>query len=64
MARMPKMRPRTKHINVKMHHFCKHVVNGDISIHAISTLEQLADIFTKPLGVDLFTRFSEAILGW
>ena len=40
------------------------MVNGDISIHAISTLEQLADIFTKPLGVDLFTRFSEAILGW
>ena len=64
MARMPKMRPRTKHINVKMHHFREHVANGDISIHAIGTLEQLADIFTKPLGVDLFTRFREAILGW
>ena len=47
-----------------MHHFPEDVANGDISIHAIGTLDQLADIFTKPLRVDLFTRFREAILGW
>ena len=64
MACLPKMRPHTKHINVKMHHFRKHVANGDISIHAVGMLDQLADIFMKPLRVDLFTRFREVILGW
>ena len=63
MVHMPKMRPCT---NVKMHHFREqqHVTNSDISIHAVGTLDQLADIFTKPLGLELFTRFREAILGW
>jgi hypothetical protein len=28
LARLPKLRPRTKHINVCYHHFCKHVRNG------------------------------------
>jgi len=63
-ARTPKMRPRTKHINVKLHHFREHVEKGMISIHAVSTLQQLADIFTKPLGIELFCRFRKAILGW
>jgi hypothetical protein len=28
LARLPKFHPRTKHINVCYHHFCKHVRNG------------------------------------
>jgi hypothetical protein len=56
MARTPKMRPRTKHINLKYHHFREAVQAGEVTIHAINTLDQLADIFTKPLAVDLFTR--------
>jgi hypothetical protein len=49
MARSPKMRPRTKHINIKYHHFRDAVTRGDITIHAIDTGDQQADIFTKPL---------------
>ena len=64
LARLPKMRPRTKHINVKFHHFREYVTNGIISIHDVTTQQQLADIFMKPLGVELLTRFRKAILGW
>ncbi len=32
LARLPKLCPRTKHINVCYHHFCKHVQNGLIKI--------------------------------
>ena len=64
MARTPKVRPRTKHLNIKYHHFREAVANGLISIHGISTAHQLADIFTKPLGDTLFLRFRLAIMGW
>jgi hypothetical protein len=64
LARIPKMRPRTKHLNVKYHHFREHVRKGLISVHPISTLEQQADIYTKPLPQDLFQKFRLAIFGW
>lgn len=64
MARTPKMRPRTKHINIKYHHFRSHVEDNLISIHPIDTLDQQADIFTKPLASTLFLKFRKLILGW
>ena len=38
-----KLRPRTKHINSKYHHFRSHVRTGRITIHAIDTKEQIVD---------------------
>ena len=64
LARLPKMCPRTKHINVKMHHFPDHVAAGKISILPVKTEDQVADIFTKPLGVELFRKFRSIISGW
>lgn len=64
MATTHKMRPRTKHLNIKYHHFREAVQNGLITICSINTLDQLADIFTKPLGMDLFVKFRKFILGW
>jgi hypothetical protein len=64
MARAPKMRPRTKHINIKYHHFREHVRNGQIVLQQVDTKEQLADVFTKPLPYPLFKMFREKILGW
>jgi Reverse transcriptase (RNA-dependent DNA polymerase) len=64
MARSPKMRPRTKHLNIKYHHFREEVTNGNILINQIETENQLADIFTKPLGYVLFRKFRKAIMGW
>ena len=64
MAQTPKMRPRTKHINVAYHHFRSHVANGRITIHAISTQDQVGDLWTKPLGTDLFAKFTMMAFGW
>ena len=44
MATVHKIRPRTKHINNVYHHFHEHVRTGKITVHAISTKEQFADI--------------------
>eukprot|EP00590_Aulacoseira_subarctica_P001421 CAMPEP_0172414700 /NCGR_PEP_ID=MMETSP1064-20121228/1332_1 /TAXON_ID=202472 /ORGANISM="Aulacoseira subarctica , Strain CCAP 1002/5" /LENGTH=1323 /DNA_ID=CAMNT_0013151491 /DNA_START=262 /DNA_END=4233 /DNA_ORIENTATION=+ len=64
IARVPKFRPRTKHINLKYHHFREHVKSGLLQIEDIATEDQLADIFTKPLGEVLFHKFRKGILGW
>ncbi|WJZ81440.1 hypothetical protein VitviT2T_001283 [Vitis vinifera] len=45
---------RTKHIEIR-HHFLKdHAQKGDITLEFVSTKDQLADIFTKPLSEEQF----------
>ena len=63
LARTPKMRPRTKHINIKYHHFRTHVASGRIAVEPIGTEDQLADVFTKAVAYELFVKFRQAILG-
>jgi hypothetical protein len=60
----PTMRPRSRHISIKYHHFREHVRKGHICIRWISTDMQLADIFTKPLAAPKFTLLRQRILGW
>jgi hypothetical protein len=50
----PKMRPRTKHINVKYHHFRSYVERKLISIKKAASEHQLADSLTKLLAKELF----------
>ena len=64
MAKVPKLRPRTKHINVKYHHFRTFVENKQIEIVSIGTEDQIADILTKQPTQELFLRFRKAIMGW
>jgi hypothetical protein len=64
MAKVHKLRPRTKHINIKYHHFREAVNNGDISIHKIDTKQQQADIFTKPLDETTFEYIRKLLIGW
>ena len=64
LARVPKMRPRTKHINQKYHHFRSYVADKKIQVFQIPTEEQLGDLFTKPLPYDLFQKFVKYIFGW
>ena len=54
LARLPKLRPRTKHINICYHHFREHVRNGLIKIYPIETENQVADVLTKPLSQNAF----------
>ena len=64
LANVPKMRPRTKHIALKYHHFREHVRNGTIVVKPIDTREQIADIFTKPLPRDAFQYLRQKLNGW
>ncbi len=48
LARLPKLRPQTKHINTCYHHFREHVHLGLIKIYPVGTKDQIADILTKP----------------
>ena len=64
LIRLPKVQPRMKHINTKIHHFCDHIANGCISVQFVPTTEQQADIAMKPLGLQLFTKFRKSIMGW
>ena len=66
LVKVPKMRPRTKHINIRYHHF-RSFTDGDnpkITVHAIDTEDQLADLFTKAVRSDLFYKFRKSIMGW
>ncbi|KAL7501805.1 hypothetical protein ACHAXN_000026, partial [Cyclotella atomus] len=54
LARLPKLHPQTKHINVCYHHFCEHVRIGLIKILPVSTDDQIAGFLTKPLAQNLF----------
>ena len=53
IAKNHKFGQKTKHINVRLHQFCDFVARGDISIHKIDTKEQPADMFIKPLALNL-----------
>ena len=64
IARTPKYRPRTKHINVKLHHFRSYVENKEVSIHPIKSENQPADYLTKPVNVDTLTRLRRIVMGW
>jgi len=58
------MRPRTKHLNIKYHHFREEVKKGNVSIYYKMTEDQIADIFTKPLPETSFIKFRERNMGW
>ena len=64
LAMVPKMRPRTKHINLVYHQFREHVRQKEITVHPISTDNQLADMLTKPLDQNHFQRLLKALLHW
>ncbi|CAJ1938910.1 unnamed protein product [Cylindrotheca closterium] len=64
LATADKLRPRTKHINIKYHHFKKSVRKGEVSIQKIDTKDQLADIGTKPLDAATFVALRYLLIGW
>ena len=63
LARLPKLRPRTKHINTCFHHFREHVRNGLIKIYPIGTKDQIADVLTKAIPQTDLQRHRKAISG-
>ena len=64
LAKAPAMRPCTKHINCKYHHFRSAVAEGRIGIEKCASEDMWADIFTKALGERLFVKQRKSIMGW
>jgi hypothetical protein len=56
MADNPVEHSRTKHIAIRYHFLRDHQQRGDTEIAYVSTKEQLADIYTKPLDEKTFTK--------
>jgi hypothetical protein len=56
LADNPSEHSRTKHIDIRHHFLRDHQQRGGIDIYHISTENQLADIFTKPLDEKRFCR--------
>jgi hypothetical protein len=54
LARLPKLCPRTKHINICYHHFYKHMQKVLIKIFPINTKDQIAGALTKALAQNDF----------
>jgi hypothetical protein len=63
IAKEPKMRPRTKHLNIKYHNFREEIKKGTVSIYHLGTKDQIADIFTKPLDESIFKSLRVKLLG-
>jgi Reverse transcriptase (RNA-dependent DNA polymerase) len=64
MATVHKLRPRTKHINIKYHHFRSHVDDGSIVIKYIPSNDNVADMLTKGQPVALLRVHRASIMGW
>ena len=56
ITKNPVQHSRTKHIEIRHHFIRDHALKGDICIEHVDTLNQLADIFTKPLNEDQFCK--------
>ena len=54
ISKNPVQHSRTKHIETRHHFLRDHAQKGDITLEFVSTKDQLADIFTKPLSEEQF----------
>ena len=64
MAKVFKYRPRTKHLNVRLHHFRDYVERREITIHHIGTHDQPADYLTKAVNEDTLKQHRKTVMGW
>ena len=66
LVHLPKIQPRTKHINNYYHHFWSHTEgsNPEITVQVVSTDDQLGDMFTKPSLEALFIKIQKQLMGW
>ena len=61
LSKNPVMHSRTKHIPLKYHFLHEQVAEQNIVLEYISTKEQIADIFTKPLPREAFEHMHQEI---
>ena len=64
LVESPRMRPRTKNIAIKYHHFQTHARDKTLAVEYVDTKNQMADIFTKAIGDGQFEHLREMLMGW
>ncbi len=57
LANNPVYHARTKHIEVHYHFIREKILAKEIDLIHVSTEDQVADIFTKALGIDKLRKF-------
>jgi hypothetical protein len=61
LSKNPILHGRTKHIDVKFYFLCDLVKEGAVELIHCGTREQVADILTKPLKLESFTRLRDLL---
>lgn len=61
---VPKLRARTKHLNIKYHHYQQAVKLKRITIHPVESDCQPGDLLTKSLALPLFLKHRLYLMGW
>ena len=56
------MQPCTKHITIMYHHFQSFIVNSDVDIKHVDTMEQIADIFVKLLDSEFLYIYDTSLI--
>ena len=64
MAKKYKYRPKTKFLNIKLHHFRDYVERGEVTIQKVSTHDQRADYLNKPLYEVTHMKQRKKVQGW
>ena len=66
IATMPRMRPRTKHINTNHFNFVECTSREDfpLDLERMDAEDMPADFLTKPLALDPFLKHRKWTLGW
>ena len=61
LAKNPMNHERSKHIDVRFHFIWDHVKEGSVEFLHVTSQDQVADIFTKPLPKVLFWKYRKMI---
>jgi hypothetical protein len=64
IASNPVFHQRTKHVAIKYQYVNECVKNGSIVIEYIRSKDNIADMFTKPVGPHIFNDHYSSVMGW
>ena len=63
LAKNPVHHQRSKHIDIRYHFVRDEVQNGFVILEYVPTEENVADVFTKPVGKPRLGKFKKALMG-